>query len=128
MLLQPFGIYHGRQITEFPDMKTYRKLMLKTLMENNVGPKQRKQVTNYIGREIRRKTFAKRNAIYRKQEEWGYNCVQENLKKPFHGVVHGTDDYTGDNSIPEEDFSDHHPLMNASVGRPICRNVIFYVY
>ena len=55
--------------------------MVKNLKENNVGPHKRKKVINYLNRELRRKTFSKRNTIYRKQEEWGSNCYQEKFKE-----------------------------------------------
>ena len=43
LFLMPFDIYQGRQLSEFPDLRLWKDLIIKGLDKDRVGPKQRKK-------------------------------------------------------------------------------------
>ena len=123
LFLMPFDIYQGRQLSEFPDLRLWKDLIIKGLDKDRVGPKQRKKIVEYIKSKKNSHTFIKRSSLYKKQQEWLDNCKRENEIKPFNAVVYKGKESEIDNFLSDTDFTPEHPLMSASVGRPICRKV-----
>ena len=63
LFLMPFDLYQGRQVSEYLNLKTWKSLIQKGMVKENVGPKQRKRIVNYIRYKNNSKAFIKRNSL-----------------------------------------------------------------
>lgn len=116
-----FGVEYGRQVSGFPKYKNWKNMLLQNL---NVLPKEKARIIEYINiKKNRNKAFLKKSRLYKRDEQWPENAIRENSKSPFQAIIIGDKSYHCENVVYDDECSEFHPLLAASVSVPICRNV-----